>query len=259
MVPRSELLQGTEHRESLARLLDLAEQSLKTWQVTYSDFLSPPEIAEALSRFQRLTEVGAVAWGGYAQAERQRLAISRPEMLPSREQIPLAALNIQGNFLFDTATHPDFLGAILGTGIVRDKVGDLLVLGEQGSQVIVLPEIADYLQTHLTQVRSVPVKVKGIPLGDLKIRPPQTKAIASVEASLRLDALASAGFSMSRSKMVQEIERGEVRVNWKTVTQPSHPLNPQDLVTIRGRGRLQIDDVAETKKGRYRVQMTRFL
>lgn len=28
-----------------------------------------------------------------------------------------------GNFMFDPATHRDFLGALLGTGVVRDRVG----------------------------------------------------------------------------------------------------------------------------------------
>ena len=28
----------------------------------------------------------------------------------------IAALDVRGNFLFDPASHPDYLGAILGTG-----------------------------------------------------------------------------------------------------------------------------------------------
>ncbi len=33
----------------------------------------------------------------------------------------VAALNVKGNFIFDAATHRDFLGALLGTGIEREK------------------------------------------------------------------------------------------------------------------------------------------
>ena len=32
------------------------------------------------------------------------------------------ALSVSGNFMFDAATHRDFLGALLGTGIDRSKV-----------------------------------------------------------------------------------------------------------------------------------------
>jgi photosystem II S4 domain protein len=266
MLPKADLLQGAEYRETLARILDLGEQALKTWQVVWSDFLSPPEIAEVQARLQKLTELQVLAWGGYAQAERQRLALARSEVSldiggtePDQAGIPLAAIQMQGNFLFDPASHRDFLGAVLGSGITREKVGDVIVLGDSGAQAIVVPEMVDYLSLNLTQVRTVPVKVSRIPLNQLKIQPPRAKSITSVEASLRLDAVASAGFSMSRSKMVEEIQRGEVRVNWKPITQASYTVGPQDLIAIRGRGRLQIEEVAETKKGRFRVQMTRYL
>jgi RNA-binding protein YlmH len=33
--------------------------------------------------------------------------------------------SIEGNFMFDPATHRDFLGAVLGTGIDRKKIGDI--------------------------------------------------------------------------------------------------------------------------------------
>jgi photosystem II S4 domain protein len=259
MLPKTELLKGIENTEALTRLIDLAEQAIKTWEVLWSDFLSPPDLLAAQTMFSRLTEVQIRAEGGYAQAERQRLAVCRSELPLDGAEPALVALDIAGNFLFDPANHRDFLGAMLGTGIVREKTGDILVLGERGAQVIVVPDLAEFLQLHLTQVRTVPVKVRPIALSELKIRPPQQKELATVEASLRLDAIASAGFSMSRSKMVDLISSGDVRVNWKEITQSSHALKAGDLVAIRGKGRLQVGEVQVTKKERYRVQLTRFM
>lgn len=269
MLPRESLLRNVEHREAMARVLDLAERALRTWTVEQSKFLSPAEVGEILPRLQPLTELEAVAWGGYPQAERQRLALSRPSLVISsdpsdpfaiaREYVELTALDIRGNFLFDTATHRDFLGAILGTGLVRDNIGDILVLGEQGAQVLVVPELVEHLQFSLTHVRSVPVKVRPIGLEQLKVRPPRQKAITTVEASLRLDAIASAGFSTSRSRMAELIQSGDVKVNWRPILQSSRSVQPQDLISIRGRGRVEVGDINQTKKGRYRVELTRFL
>lgn len=42
---------------------------------------------------------------------------------PSTLDDAVAALDVRGNFMFDPATHRDFLGAIIGTGIVRDRIG----------------------------------------------------------------------------------------------------------------------------------------
>lgn len=259
MLPRDELLKGAEHRECLVRILDFADRAIKTWDVVLSDFLSPPELIEVQDRFSRLTEVNVVAWGGYPQAERQRLGIARAEVPLDVAQIEMAALEISGNFLFDTATHRDFLGSMLGTGIVREKTGDILVLGERGAQVLVVPEIAEFLEMNLNQVRSVSVKTQRIELSELKVRLPQRKEMATVEASMRLDAIASAGFGMSRSKMTSFISGGDVRVNWKEISQASYTVKPGDLIAVRGKGRLEIGEVAVTKKQRYRVQLIRWI
>jgi photosystem II S4 domain protein len=259
MLPREELLKGIENRDSFARVIDQAEKAIKTWEIIQTDFLSPPELAEIQRSFNRLTDIHLVAWGGYPQAERQRIAIARSEIPLEQSQVELTALDIAGNFLFDTATHRDFLGAMLGTGIVRDKTGDVIVLGERGAQVIVVPELAEFLEIHLKQVRSVPVQAKPIEFSELKIREPKKKELTTVEASLRLDAIASAGFGMSRSKMVEFIDGGDVRVNWKEVTQASSQLKTGDLIAIRGKGRLEVGEIAVTKKDRYRVQLTRYV
>lgn len=258
MLPREELLNKVENREEIARIIDRAEQAIKTWEVVLTDFVAPPVMLEVQGILNNLTEINILAWGGYPQAERQRIGISRPDIPLERSQIELAVLDIAGNFLFDTATHRDFLGAILGTGIVREKIGDIIVLGERGAQVIVVPEMVNFLETSVTQVRSVPVKTRQIEWSELKVRPPQKKEMTTVEASMRLDAIASAGFGLSRSKMASAIASGDVRVNWKEVTQASYNVKAGDLISVRGKGRLEIGDIAVTKKQRYRINLVRY-
>ena len=259
MLPREDLLKGIEEREAAMRAIDQAEQAIKTWEVVYTDFASPPELAAIQQMFRGLTDIVTLPWGGYPQAERQRMAIARAELPIETSQVAIAAIDISGNFLFDQATHRDFLGALLGTGIVREKVGDILVMGERGAQAIVVPELVEFLEMSLNQVRSVPVKTRRMDLSELKIREPKKKEMTTVEASMRLDAVASAGFGMSRSKMADLISTGDVRVNWKDITQTSHQLKSGDLVAIRGKGRLEIGEIMITKKDRYRVQLTRFV
>ncbi|HEY9838080.1 MAG TPA: S4 domain-containing protein, partial [Vampirovibrionales bacterium] len=64
---------------------------------------------------------------------------------------------------------------------------------------------------------------------------------------------------MSRSKMADLINTGDVRVNWKDISQPSYQVKPNDLIAIRGKGRLEVGEVQVTKKERYRIQLTRYL
>jgi len=260
----AELLKGvdSDNAEVVSRVLEKAMTAADRWDTVYTDFLSPAEVADAKMVLERVGDVTCVAWGGYMSAERQRLALGRTEMLAAESTAPedlLALLSVEGNFMFDPATHRDFLGAVLGTGIDRKKVGDIVVQGEQGAQILVVPELAEYLKTSLTSVRSVQVMVEERELSSLRVAPPKVQDIRSVEASLRLDAIASAGFRMPRSKCVTMISSGDVRVNWKEVTKGGKNVQSGDIISIRGKGRLEVGEIQETKKGRFVVNMTRYV
>ena len=58
----------------------------------------------------------------------------------------------------------------------------------------------------------------------ISVPEPRVEAITTFEASTRLDAVASAGFRLPRSAMVELIEHREVRVNWKEVVKPAAEL-----------------------------------
>ena len=258
MLPKEEILKKVGNKEEIAKVLDKANQAIKTWEIVCTDFLSPPILAEIKEVFDPLGDVEFVEWGGYPQAERQRVGFCRSEIPLDISQVEIALLDISGNFLFDPATHRDFLGSILGTGIVREKIGDIVVLGERGAQALVLPEMVNFLEQSLIQVRSVPVKTRQVGLEELKFHAPTKKEITTVEASMRLDAIASAGLGMSRNKMVNAINAGDVRINWKEVKQSNHQVKSGDLIAVRGKGRVEVGEVSITKKQRYRIQLTRF-
>lgn len=75
-----------------------------------------------------------------------------PSLFPAVQTAGVSALLVKGNFIFDSANHRDFLGACLGTGIERSKVGDILVQGEQGASILVVPDMVPHLEMNLTSV-----------------------------------------------------------------------------------------------------------
>mmetsp|Transcript_13770 Transcript_13770/g.37202 ORF Transcript_13770/g.37202 Transcript_13770/m.37202 type:complete len:303 (+) Transcript_13770:131-1039(+) len=254
-----------ENRVEVSRILDLCKRASRAWDSPLvTDFLSPSVMADAMTAINGLADVRGISFGGYPQAERCRLLLGREELMDVVQEDPaeaskVAALQLKGNFLFDPATHPDFLGAILGTGVVRGKVGDILVQGESGAQIMVDSELVEHFEDTLTQVRTVPVKVQAIPLQEINAPPPRIQTMSSTEASLRLDSLASAGFRLSRQKMADLVKGNNVRVNWRPVTKPSVELKKGDIISCTGKGRLEITEVNTTKKGKYAVEMVRFV
>lgn len=139
-----------------------------------------------------------------------------------------------------------------------NAIGDLWIRGDRGGQGIVLASLARYLDGREGLVRTVPVRLTARPMTELQL-PAQRlpKRLHTVEASLRLDAVGSAGFGISRSRMAERIRQGAVRINWQVVTSPSRELAEGERVQLEGRGELTIERVQATQRGRWRVEMNR--
>lgn len=255
------LLKGVGERsvtKEVKHILEMARRASLKREILHTDFLTPPVLKESMQVLEKLADVKAIAQGGYPQAERCRISVGHPEELTSDPDI-ISALSITGNFQFEPCSHGDFLGSILGTGIVREKLGDIILQGEQGAQIIVVPELVEFLMSTLVKVRNVPVSCTKIPLISLDYEPPRTKSFKTIEASLRVDALASAGFKVSRSKLVDMISNGDVRINWIPVTTKGTTLKSGDIVSVSGKGRLKIGEINSTKKGKFAVELIRYL
>ncbi len=140
-------------------------------------------------------------------------------------------------------------------------MGDILVQGERGAHVLTTPEMALYLSSGaLSQVRSVKCVAMPAPLSALRVPPARADTIRTAEASLRLDAVASAGFRLSRSKMADAIDGGDVRLNWRSEgVKTSTAVKTGDVISMRGKGRLTVGEIAVTKKERFSIELHRLL
>ena len=97
-------------------------------------------------------------------------------------------------------------------------------------------------------------------LDEIPPREQKVKEIRTTVASMRLDVIAAAGFGTSRSKMANEIDVDKVKVNWKDVKSSSQAIKEGDIISIRGRGRVEVAEVrGTTKKGRINLVLRRFI
>ena len=245
-----EWAQNPEDRIVIAKILDKIQSSIKFAGAEVTDFYDPYR-QNLLSPVLACEPGISFIWtGGYKEAERQRAIICPEYMDPGDADNGLLLLSITGKLRFQNLSHRDFLGAIIGLGIKREKIGDILVGGE-GCQVIVSSDIGDYIVRNLTRVNRLGVRVEPVSL-ELLHRPEETtREVFATVASLRLDAVAAAGYGISRNKMVEEIKAEKVRVNWAMTTDCSYRVHVGDKISVKGKGRLEIDRMkGETKKGR---------
>ena len=156
-------------------------------------------------------------------------------------------------------SHRDFLGSILGLGITREKIGDLLVF-EDHCDALVLTETAPILRSQLSQVGRCPVSAAPIGLSELEVKPPEVKLIRDTVASLRLDAVASSGFAMARGKAAALIESGRVRLNHREVLKPDRTVSQGDTISCKGLGKFVIKEASGlSKKGRIMIVLERYI
>ncbi|MFN6339388.1 MAG: photosystem II S4 domain protein [Cyanobacteriota bacterium] len=237
-----------------------AEETLRTWQPHWTPFLDPRSRAEAEELLGRRGDLHLSDEGGYEWAERRRLLLRRAETVGTEPPPPpgLTGLELSGNFLFDPATATEMREGLHQAGAAPGEIGDLWTRGDRGAQAVIRDELAAWLDGCLAQVRSVEVRFEVRPLSELQVPPRRLpRALQTVEASLRADAVGSAGFGLSRTRMVALIRQGALTVDWRPINSPSHLVAPGQRLRLEGRGEVEITSAELTQRGRWRVAMLR--
>lgn len=243
-----------------ANALDKAESVMRGEEMACTSFLDPHQQDLVEGMLVQIAEVKYRLVGGFEQSERKRLVIIPEYSVWDVIRFPLCYLEISGNFNFQQVSHRDYLGSLMGLGIRREMLGDILLLPEGGCQVVTVPDVKDIVCQNLTKVHQVSVEVREIGEDELKIPEERVKEIKATVASLRLDAVASSGYSTSRSQMVKIIKTDKVKVNFQVESDPAKTIKLNDVISIRGRGRVEVKEIAgETRKGRIKITLNRYL
>ncbi len=260
-LPLKNLLKSCKYQTELKILFSQADEVLRTWQPTWTPFLSAPVLEEAMKKIASLAELKWQPYGGHIGAERKRLRCSRDQEGEeiTEETAPIKGLQLEGNFLFDTPSPSDIRQAIeKASDIESGDLGDIWVCGDRGAQAFCTKEVAPKLHGRIAVVREMKITCKISAINQLNVpysRKP--KLLSTVEASSRLDSIASAGFGLSRSKIVNQIKEGKLRLNWETIRQPSQGLVVGDSLQLLNRGSVKVLSIEPTKKQRWRIEILR--
>lgn len=270
MLPEGPLLAGTRHPEAFAAVIRLGNEVLRTWEPRWSGFLSGAEQEEIQARLEPLSELTLHWDGGVPGAERRCLCLTRADQAGAFADhdlasaptgvvgAPLQGVEISGNFLFDPASSADLRAVLQELGATPREIGDLWLRGDRGGQAVVCADLARRLEGKEGQLRTVPLLLMARTITDLQ--PPLgrvPKQLNTVEASLRLDAVASAGFGLPRNRVKELITEGAARINWEPVLQPSATVAVGDRIRLDGKGELRITAIQLTKRDRWRLTMER--
>ncbi|HWR41309.1 MAG TPA: YlmH/Sll1252 family protein [Patescibacteria group bacterium] len=247
--------------ELAARLLDLAEVAIKSRKYRISEFVDPHGLSIAETIVAHYPQLILATNGGYSGSERVKVAFISDDFSGNHDQIDyqLSALQLSWDERYYHLTHRDVLGALMGLGIKREITGDIMLSGST-SQIVLDSSMAAFVAQNLTSVGQAVISISPVSLTDIAPREEKVKEIRSTVASLRLDAIAAAGFGVSRTKMGDEIAAAKLKVNWQDAKNAAQTVKVGDIISMRGRGRVEICDIpGQTKKGRFSVLLKRYL
>jgi len=243
-----------EEREFVDRALEWIDRAVRRHEKRVTGFLDPRQADIVSSLAAREPEAALLMEGGYEGAERRVAVIAPAYMPPAPEDAGIRLVSVTSeDARFSELKHGDFLGALLGLGLRRDRIGD--IHPHPGfCHVMAAGDLAEYIALHLRQVHRVNVTAEIVPLERLQVSEPRLAPLHLSVASMRLDGIVSDVVRMSRAKVVEPIRAGRCRVNWRIVEDPSHQLKVGDVVSLKGFGRFKIlQSEGTTRSGRIRL------
>lgn len=251
-----------EERMLLARTLDKLEQAENRSIPAHTPFLSPAEQACVTDMLNAWGHPRHFFFGGFEGAQRQ-VCVFLPDWQEREDwladpECPVTAL--RASFPKDASlTHRDILGSLMGLGITREKLGDILPR-DGGCDVLCLADAAPILLSQWDSAGRWKLKSQEVPLSALEVKPPEVRTLRDTVAALRLDAVLASGFSTSRGKAADLIGAGRVMVNHRECLKPDRAVAQGDVLTCRGLGKCVVKEVlGQSRKGRIMLVLERYI
>lgn len=253
----SDIYKEYEDRILAKEILDYIKACTSGYTFRHTDFLDPRQQRIAENILAMYNNICYNFFGVLEDSERAVCVIYDENYEIKEEDIPITLISITWSKGSRKLSHRDFLGSILGSGIKREKIGDI-ILGEDRACVACMSDISKYLLYNLDKVGSTAVSVSITE--EVQKKKEDVKLITSTVASLRLDSLIATGYGVSRAKAVETVKSGKVKVNWEDTTSSSKEMKQGDVISLRGKGRIVLEEVSGiSKKDRIRIIIKKYL
>ena len=230
-----------EERVVLARVLDQMDRAQRRSIPCATQFLSPAQRSAAEPLLAACGHPKCLFTGGYEGAERT-ICVFLPDWQEAEdydagEELAVVEAAFPANA---GLSHRDILGGLMGIGLTREKVGDILVL-EDRAQIVVLRDAAPIILSQFDQAGRVRLKLSELPLAQLSPAPVQVKVVHDTVAALLISA-------------------GRVSVDHRECTKADKAVAEGSVLTCRGLGKCILKTVGgQSRKGRIIIEIERYV
>ena len=245
-----------EDKLILSRAEDAIYIAERSYQIKTVGFLNPHQRSLIAKNVYLNKDINVYFIGGDEDAER-RVMICCPQFVDINIDEIINVIRIKGRDV-GKLNHRDYLGSLMGLGITRENIGDILC-AEDGAFVFVKKDIASFIMQNLEKIGRHGVKTELCSCSEAELPKPKLKEISGTVSSIRLDAVLSLGIGVSRAKAAELINSGLISLNFEVCESVSEKVNEGDLISARGYGRMRLQQVGGlTRKKRIGITVVRF-
>lgn len=245
-----------EDKVILSSIYDKMKLADRTGRSVYTNEFYTPNIWRKLVTLGNPFGLKVECSGIFKNSERRMICFSKE---CEEKEYPFVLLRIDNLSKFESLTHRDYLGAVMGLGIVRNKLGDL-VLGDNCCYVAAIKETAEFVAGSMEKIKRCRCNIKVIDIAEQNIPDIQFEEFNIISTSLRLDSLVSSICNISRSKAVELINSSSVSVDYIVTKEKDYTVSADETITIRGYGKYKIvKNIGITGRERMKLLMKKFV
>lgn len=205
----------------------------KLYRYGYTDFLLPNEFLQVKNKLKK-TEYNV--YKPYIDSEKVILYRKiKPEIV------------LYKIICSDTLRHQDILGTLFSLNLSIYVYGDIII-GGNDYYIFVLPMITNYLESNLTKIKDVPIRLERQELDVIENYQREYEECELIVPSLRIDTVISKITSLSRTMVISKMKNKEIYLNYEILTNNSYNLKENDIFSVRKYGKYKYNKIIKNTK-----------
>jgi RNA-binding protein YlmH len=228
-----------DEQDFIDQVIDWAAQVENQYAPYLSNFLNPRQLFIVQAVVGQYKEIEFEAFGGNENSEQRRVLIYPPYFEPTTADFEIALIEINYPTKFSELAHGQILGSILGAGISRDTLGDIINADERW-QFFIDRKMKDFIFMNVDRIGRTNVQLEEQPLENQVEMTDKWEIDEVVVSSLRLDVVLARALNLSRNRAKTLINDKRIKINWIEIERPDIDVEEHDIISIRGHGRVQI-------------------
>lgn len=237
-----------DEQDFIDQVIDWIAQVENQYAPYLSNFLNPRQLFIVQSVIGQYDQIQYEMFGGHTDAEQQRVLIYPPYYEPTREDFKIALIEINYPTKFAEMSHGKIMGTVLGSGITRDTLGDIINDGERW-QFFVDEKMKDFIFLNVDRIGRVNVTLEEQNWTEIVEMTDKWAIEEIVVSSLRIDVILARALNFSRNRAKTMINDKRIKMNWVEIERPDIDVEMHDIISVRGHGRIQIrEQLGTTRK-----------